>query len=62
MTSTDEIERRRKRVEEIIERLEGGEVALETAAELRAEGRTHLEELRELLDVGEGETLEFDWE
>jgi len=45
------------RLEEIIAQLEDGEVSLERAQELHAEGKTLLEELDAELDVGEGEIV-----
>lgn len=61
---TDEwgISERIDRLEAIAETLEDGEVGLETAKELREEADTHLEALREELDVGDGEIIEMDAE
>ena len=48
------------RLEEIAETLEDGEVGLETAKELREEADKHLETLRDVLDVGDGDIIEID--
>ncbi|OYR82946.1 hypothetical protein DJ84_09135 [Halorubrum ezzemoulense] len=60
--SEDEVDiaERIERLEEIAETLEDGEVDLPTAKELREEADTHLEELREALDVGDGDIIEID--
>lgn len=42
------------RLERIIEQLEAGEVSLERAQELHAEGQVVLEQLEDALDIGEG--------
>ena len=55
-----DIAERIERLEEIAETLEDGEVDLSTAKELREEADTHLEELREALDVGDGDIIEID--
>ena len=55
-----DIETRIERLEEIAETLEAGAVGLETARELREEADTHLETLRDQLDVGDGEVIELD--
>ncbi|QKG94210.1 exodeoxyribonuclease VII small subunit (plasmid) [Halorubrum salinarum] len=55
-----DIAERIERLEEIAETLEDGEVDLPTAKELREEADTHLEELREALDVGDGDIIEID--
>ena len=55
-----DIAERIERLEEIAETLEDGEVDLATAKELREEADTHLEELREALDVGDGDIIEID--
>ena len=54
------IEKRIERLEEIAETLEAGAVGLETARELREEADTHLETLRDRLDVGDGDIIELD--
>lgn len=48
------------RLEEIAEILEGGEVGLKTAKDLREEADDHLIALRDALDVGEGDIIEID--
>jgi exonuclease VII small subunit len=55
-----DIAERIERLEEIAETLEDGEVDLSTAKELREEADTHLEELRDALDVGDGDIIEID--
>lgn len=55
-----DIENRIDRLEDIAERLEEGDVGLETAKELREEADEHLEALREELDVGDGEIIEME--
>lgn len=56
------ISERIDRPEAIAETLEDGEIGLERAKELRAEGDEQLEVLREELDVGDGEIIEMDAE
>ena len=51
-----------ERLEEIAETLEAGAVGLETARDLRKEADTHLERLRDRLDVGDGDIIELDGE
>ncbi|MFC7138511.1 exodeoxyribonuclease VII small subunit [Halosimplex aquaticum] len=46
------------RLETIIAQLEDGEVSLERAQELHAEGRSLLEELEDKLDINEGEVFD----
>lgn len=46
------------RLEQIIDQLEAGDVSLERANELHAEGKKLLEELEGELDVGDGDVLE----
>jgi exodeoxyribonuclease VII small subunit len=59
MTQEDEpVSEKVNRVETIIEQLEAGDLSLEEAEELHAEGQTVLEELQELLDVGDGDVVE----
>jgi exonuclease VII small subunit len=55
-----DIAERIERLEEIAETLEDGEVDLSTAKELREEADTHLEKLRDALDVGDGDIIEID--
>ena len=57
-----DIEKRVERLEEITETLEAGAVGLETARVLREEADTHLETLRDQLDVGDGDIIELDGE
>jgi len=47
-----------ERLETIIETLDTGEVSLERAQELHEEGQALLEDLEEMLDVGEGSVNE----
>jgi len=59
MTQQDDpIDETVDRVETIIEQLEAGDVTLAEAEELHAEGRERIEELRETLEVGDGEVTE----
>ena len=58
MTDNKPINEKVDRIETIIEQLEAGEVSLEEAQELRAEGKEILDELEETLDVGDGEIIE----
>lgn len=51
---TDAITEKRDRIEEITEQLEDGEVPLERAKELHAEGKELLDSLREELDLEDG--------
>lgn len=51
---TETIAQKRERIEEITERLENGEVSLERAADLHAEGKELIESLEADLDLGEG--------
>lgn len=55
MTDDRSISEKVERVETIIETLEDGEVSLERAQALREEGRSLVDELRDDLDVGDGE-------
>lgn len=55
-----DIAERIERLEDIAETLEDGEVDLSTAKDLREEADTHLEALREALDVGDGDIIEID--
>lgn len=56
------IEDRIERLETIAERLEEGEVGLDTAKELREEADNHLEGLRDELDIGKGDIIEINSE
>lgn len=47
-----------ERLEEIIAQLEDGEISLERANELHAEGQELIEDLEGELEIGEGEVLE----
>ncbi|PSQ32513.1 exodeoxyribonuclease VII small subunit [Halobacteriales archaeon SW_10_68_16] len=58
MTEETTISEKVDRVETIIETLEDGDVSLERAQELHAEGQALLEELQADLDVGSGEILD----
>lgn len=58
MTDESTISETVNRVETIIETLEDGEVSLERAQQLREEGDELLAELREHLEVGDGEVIE----
>jgi exonuclease VII small subunit len=61
MTDTsDDIERRLERLETIAETLEEGSVDLPEAKELREEADEHLQELREQLDVDDGDIARVD--
>jgi exodeoxyribonuclease VII small subunit len=46
------------RVEQIIETLEDGNVSLERAQELHKEGQEELEDLQDLLSLGDGSVVE----
>lgn len=59
MPRDDAIDERVRRVEEIIDVLESGEVDLAEGQAFLAEGREQVDELRELLDLGEGEVEEL---
>lgn len=50
---TDAIAQKRERIEEITEQLEDGELSLERATELHAEGKELLASLREELDLSD---------
>ena len=61
MTDTsDDIERRLERLETIAETLEEASVGLPEAKELREEADEHLQELREQLDVDDGDIARVD--
>jgi len=60
MNDSEEIRSKIDRLEAIAEMLENGEVDLATAKELRQEADEHLEELRDQLDVGDGEIIELE--
>lgn len=51
---TESIAQKRERIEAITEQLEDGEVSLERATELHAEGKELLESLRDDLDLSDG--------
>lgn len=51
---TEAIAQKRERIEEITEQLEGGEVSLERAKALHAEGKELLESLQDDLDLSDG--------
>jgi len=55
---TDSIAEQTDCREQIIDQLETGDVSLERANELHAEGKELLEELEGKLDVGDGDVLE----
>lgn len=54
----DSITAKTDRLEEIIEQLETGEVSLAQAKELHDEGEAVLDELRDELDVADGEVID----
>jgi len=61
MSETEvDIGKKIERLEEIAELLEDGEIGLTKAKELREEADTHLGDLRDALDVGEGDIIEID--
>lgn len=61
MTDTsNDIQERIDRLESIAETLEDGNVDLARAKELRDEADEHLQELRTLLQVNEGDVIEID--
>lgn len=60
MARDAEIRRRLERVEEIVERLEGGECSLLEAEALYEEGQEYLREVRDALDGNSGTVLELD--
>ena len=60
MSDSEDIRSKIDRLEAIAEMLENGEVDLATAKELRQEADEHLEELRDQLDVGDGEIIELE--
>lgn len=62
MSDSDDIQSKIDRLETIAERLENGEVDLATAKDLREEADDHLQELRNELDVGDGEIVELETE
>lgn len=57
--SSDAIEAKLERLEEIAETLEDGAVDLSRAKELREEADEHLRDLREQLDISDGELIEM---
>ena len=60
MSDSEEIRSKIDRLEAIAEMLENGEVDLATAKELRQEADEHLKQLRDQLDVGDGEIIELE--
>lgn len=60
MSDSEDIQAKIDRLETIAEMLENGEMDLATAKELRQEADKHLEELRDQLDVGDGEIIELE--
>lgn len=59
---SSDIEQRLDRLESIAETLEEGNVDLPTAKELREEADDLLKELRDELDIGDGELIEIESE
>ena len=59
MAKDRDIDERIERVEEIIRQLESGEVDSSTAERLFEEGQRKLDEVREILDRGDGEIVEL---
>jgi len=59
MAKERELDERLDRVEEIIEQLESGEPSRDEGGRLFEEGRQTLDEIREILDRGEGEVVEL---
>ena len=59
MAKERELDERLDRVEAIIEQLESGDPSRAEGERLFAEGRQTLEEIREILDRGEGEVVEL---
>lgn len=57
-STDDSIAAKTDRLEAIITELEDGDVSLERAQQLHAEGESLLEELEEKLDLGDGEIIE----
>jgi exodeoxyribonuclease VII small subunit len=57
-STDDSIATKTDRLEAIITELEDGDVSLERAQQLHAEGESLLEELEEELDLGDGEIIE----
>jgi len=54
----DSITAKTDRLEEIIDQLEAGEVSLARAKELHEEGEALLDELKDELDVADGEVID----
>ena len=54
----ESIAEKRRRLEDIIERLEDGEVTIERAKALHEEGRGLLEVLEDELSLGDGDVIE----
>ena len=59
MAKDRDIDERIERVEEIIRQLESGEVDSSSAERLFEEGQRKLDEVREVLDRGDGEIVEL---
>ena len=59
MAKERELDKRLDRVEAIIEQLESGNPSREEGERLFGEGRQTLNEIREILDRGEGEVVEL---
>ncbi|WP_435065728.1 exodeoxyribonuclease VII small subunit [Halobaculum sp. EA56] len=60
MANDREIHDRLSRVEEIIEQLDADECGLDEGTRLHEEGRELLAEVREILDNGRGDVVEFE--
>lgn len=57
-TADESIAVKRDRLETIISQLEDGDVSLERATELHAEGEALLDDLEDDLDIGDGDVIE----
>jgi len=59
MAKERELDERIERVEAIVEQLESGEPSPEDADQLHEEGHRNLEEIRDILERGDGEVHEL---
>jgi len=59
MAKQQELDERTERVEAIIAQLEASELSPEEGEELHEEGRRKVDEIREILDRGDGEITEL---
>jgi exodeoxyribonuclease VII small subunit len=60
MAHDTEIDDKIDRIEELIDRLEAGDMSVNDAGQLHREGYRHLDDARTLLEEGDGDVIERD--